>query len=520
MSDPRGPVLTNMSPVEIGARILRDRAAGRTEPGTYWDTPAPPSSVAQMESARADVAGRSIVYDERLGWWEWSRGRGRWVPFEERELLIQAMRYDGMRYGEPKEPKGPFGKPSWATIQMTGRRRDDAVTSAQLMATVPDFFERAPASYALGSRWTAVVAPGQDFWAPPAPDIRCRVGLDYDGPDEIAGTELMEAVWRVLDHPEAEEEERDVHRQQFLEWLGLSLLGIATQYQRGIMLIGTHAGGNGKGWLMDTIASLLPPETVKQMTGTLDLRMDFDRAQLVGRRLMIAREQDAIGTVKVFNGLVAADRMVARFLSRGSRDGFDFTPTAGVIMDFNLPMPKIGAEGLGGVERRWCPLWALNTLTGQMTRADLQRLAREQGAGLALLALQAAEQVIDRGGITPLTPMQQECIRTWLKTADPVALFLDEFVVTDPDGYMLSADAHQRYVKWAEHHRFEKIQSIVGFGRSLSKWLPKLGGRHSTHLEGGRGWKGVTLIQPTRTVRTDEGRIDRGFRTDDIFRST
>ncbi|MBI3206675.1 MAG: hypothetical protein HYZ29_34380 [Myxococcales bacterium] len=210
------------------------------------------------------------------------------------------------------------------------------------------------------------------------------------------------------------------------EYLGVCLLGLATQYQRVIVNVGD--GANGKGVLGAVAEGCMPAGSVCSIAPQ-DVGQEYRRAALAGKLLNIVSElpESDILDSESWKAVVAGDTMTAREIRKAP---FTFRPVAGHIYSANrLPGTTDQTHGFW---RRLLVVTFNRVFSEAEQKARLAEhiLAAERPAIVAWF-LAGAQRVIASGGFT-LPNSATAAKSRWQALADQVRAFAEECLAPLP----------------------------------------------------------------------------------------
>jgi len=491
--------LLDGSPVELACRVIADLAEGVENPRPRWtvDTDYHLTTDQMMQKVTKDYVGKVIVSDPKAGGlFVYDKKKGYWVLQLQSDIAKWILRYNGRSYG--KEKRGKDG-PTFAVTQITGGRQHNILEFIDTIAGVDGFFEEAEPSFHIGKN--TGMPSYAEVWAVPEARLRCRHGRAWTLPGKLAPLDytrfhddhcddLLAMIRKVIAHADADEEEVDQTLALLLEFIGMSLIGAASKWGRGICLKGTFEGGNGKSVILDMIAAMFDPKLSLSVTGSIPLRMDFDRALLAGKRLLTVSELESISDIKATNGLVTGNKMNGRILGSTNRMGFEFSPVLGVIWDCN-DFPKVNPTTLGGLMRRWAIIECSNTMTGDMTEAEIKDLIWRQTPALSCAALEAAALVYTRRKLTPLTERMRAGMDSWIKDSDAIAQWVPAALEEETGAIQVVGRAYEEYVLWCDQNGNTEVDS-----REFSKRVLRYTSRAVYSYKGTGGvrcWKNIRI---------------------------
>lgn len=303
------------------------------------------------------------------------------------------------------------------------------------------------------------------------PDNRLRAYYDFDLKPESTCPKWLEFLDQVF------ECDRDKAQKIAMvqEFIGCTLRGEATLYQRVLMLIGE--GSNGKSVLCDVVSMLF--EQNKCCVPPQQLSNRENRASLVGARLNLVSDMPVKGFKDSdgFKLAVAGDELSARRLFAQETV---FRPTAGHLYSANQ-LPTV-PDLTHGFFRRFLFVTFNRTFheSERRPRLEMLREFREELPGITLWALRGARALAERGGYD-LAPSSVHMSDKWSAENNTVKqFFLDACTLAEPtflpddvgDDWVAARDAYKDYQKWADFNGY-KVCSAKTFTDRLLK-LPSV----------------------------------------------
>lgn len=371
---------------------------------------------------------------------------GVWEAFHERELRAEVAEYHGAVYITQN------GNPG--NVAMTRGRRDAVVSSLLHRRNIMDdeTFRDAPPGVTFENGYLAPTEAGWTLYEP-HPDLRCRVRMDFpwDPDAECPGwLELLASFW------ENHVEEKMALIQEFI---GVSLLGIAPQMQRAVLLYGS--GSNGKSVLMHCVMSLFPQRYLAASTPQ-SWHREYYVAQLMDKLLNAVPEipHDQISDAATFKAVVTGDPVAGR---QPYGMPFYFRPRAGHLFGANrLPSTRDFTEGFW---RRFIVVPMDRRFGAGGSYEALRDRFRGEEPGVVGWALRGAARAVARGGYT-IPGDHDAAFAEWRKDVDSVAAFLDECceVVgedTPKAEWMTVAKAYGEFKTWAFQHGRSQVSSRI-----------------------------------------------------------
>ncbi|MDB4996726.1 MAG: hypothetical protein JWM74_4158 [Myxococcaceae bacterium] len=421
-----------------------------------------------------------VVYDDgTMCTYDGARGLFQHRTACEESRLVQS--FAGMLVGTKEKPK---------VLDLKASDVSGAIRLAHDRVARPGFFSFAPAGLAFADGFVEARDSGITV-RPHSPMNRARYGYPFAFGDASAPTRFL-AFMGDLFAEDADAASKVAFLQEFC---GASLLGIAPKYQRCVVLTGE--GANGKSTFINTISSVMPPGATSAIAPqTWD--NEYRRAMLAGKRLNLVSElpEADILSSEAFKAIVSGDPIVGREIRQSP---FTFTPMAGHLFAANrLPGSTDTSHGFW---RRFVVIAFNRRFEGANANADLaQEIISSERAGIARWMLDGAVRVQRQRAYT-LPASSAEAVATWQRSANPVALFLDECTVAASAGDGTSASqVYGHYRGWCERNGHRAV-STTKFGMrmrelDLSSTHTKSGARYPVLVTGGDGL--VTGYGPTR----------------------
>jgi len=232
------------------------------------------------------------------------------------------------------------------------------------------------------------------------------------------------------------------YRMIFYQWLGATLAGQATKYQRALLLYGRR--GRGKSVLLEIVKSLFPAQAQTGIEPGAGGR--FDAAGLARSQVNVIFDvrQTEHWAEGWFKSAVVGDTVD---IERKGVDRETIKPKAGWIMGTNF-LPDIRDPA---VERRIVLLHCDGQEYGDDNPASDPNLAetirREEGAGIVWRALEhfAAMRQLNRRYSIPA--LAQDLLQE-ARRYDPLISFLEDVLVPDPGRISVTSDqAYEAFVR-------------------------------------------------------------------------
>lgn len=374
----------------------------------------------------AEVAGRLVDLLRRDApcvhvdgcFYRYSHERGIFEPIDRAVLSRSVQGFAGAPVNNGKTPKGT---PKFKPLRVNAGDVSGTTKLAADIATEPEFFEAAPRGVAFSGTFVEVTAEGIAQHEH-SPKHRARYAYPFGFAREAEPAGLLEffgQVWR----DDADREQKIALVQ---EYLGVSLLGLATRYQKAIVLVGD--GANGKGVLGSIIERCMPPGSVVSIAPQ-DMAGEYRRAMLAGKLLNIVSElpEGDILDSESWKAIVAGDTTTGREI-RGAP--FTFKPAAGHIYSANrLPGTSDQSHGF------WRRLIVLGF--GRVFQPHEQNpgladhIVETEARAVVSWALQGAQRVLASGGYT-MPDSSGKALEGWQRAADQVRAFVDDWTTRLP----------------------------------------------------------------------------------------
>ncbi|HVU00380.1 MAG TPA: phage/plasmid primase, P4 family [Polyangiaceae bacterium] len=259
------------------------------------------------------------------------------------------------------------------------------------------------------------------------------------------------------------------------EYVGASMLGIATKYQRAIVLLG--AGANGKGVFTTITEAAMPPGSCCAIPPQ-EWADQYRLAMLAGKRLNVVSElpeADIIGT-DAFKAVVAGDSLTGRHIRQAP---FTFRPVAGHVFAANKLPGTI--DQTHGFWRRFLVLPFERVFReDEQDPALAEKMIRAELPQIASWFLEGGRRVLEQGRYTVPTS-SGAAVEKWKRHADQVRAFVDELAERLPpdapaDAWSRASDVYRRYRGWASENGHRPMASN-SFGERMK--LLGLASRHT-----------------------------------------
>lgn len=415
------------SQTEVAERLLRD---------LQGDSPVP------------------VVYTE---WAFWRYSAGAWGKITTQAAEVAVQSYDGWAIG-----RGPRRE----RLDVSANVAKGVVHCAMQRCHEPEFFASAARGIAFEDVFVALTVEGvTPMPHDPAHRARYPRPFRYDPhapcPRWIRYLDEVFTPTRVdATNDNEDDEEFDDGRERaamLQEFMGACLAGLATRYQRALILYGWK-GNDGKSVLIKVTQSLFPADALAA-AAPKHLSQRFGPADLVGKDLNAVADipGDVLEDTTELMQAVTGDRMRA---DRKNRDSVTFVPKAGHIFSCNkLPGTKNQTDGFW---RRFMVLMMTHAFTKEERDQYLDKKLLAEIPGILAWALAGVPRLLKAGDYT-VPPSTARLMNVWRTESDPVRMFYTECCVAPvtpewdvnehrsevPIRGTTPADLYAAYTEWA-----------------------------------------------------------------------
>lgn len=376
--------------------------------------------------------GAIYCYDESTGVWV---RHSREVA---RDLLVSRYHDDYIRYTNAQGD--PVAKP----VKLSKGALNGAFGLAlgRQMYAVERFFDEPPEGLAFRNGFVAI-RNGVPELLPHHPDHKCLHAVDFEYDPNAGIGEWIGFLRSVFRDDDDREQKIDLLQ----EFIGACLLGIATRYQKCLVLNGE--GANGKSILVETVRSVFASGAVSSVDPSTWDRGEY-LAQLDGTFINLCSELRTRGVIDghEFKQAVAGEPVMARMLYGNP---FQFTPLAGHLFATNdLPSTNDQSHGFW---RRFVVVGFNRQFTLQdpdyREKDDLLEALKAERPGIALWALHGAARLIRRRQYTqPNT--SKELADEWRQETDPVAQFANECLAATNSRTLTNKELYSAFCEWSD----------------------------------------------------------------------
>lgn len=397
-----------------------------------------------IESMTA-MGSRPVVFAEGR-WWYYDENIGCWPEYPEVQIPPLVHELDGLPFVK-ETTKGP-------RVQKLALKSDAIKGTLKVATTLgevarPDFFRDALRGVAFQNGLLVVGDDGELELLEPDPEHRQRFALPFAW-DPNAPAPMFDQSFRDWFQGDEDAKEKS---QLLLEFGGSALLGIATEYQRCVMLYGP--GGTGKSVFLKILMSIFPPESVAAIDPQ-DMSNDYKLALLAGKLLNVGFDiqSKSIEDTAGFKKLVTGDTITARHIYDAP---FSYNPIAGHAFAANeRPRSRDHTNAffdriiLIGFHRdfRNDPLKRIPNLA--------EKIVAQERAGVVARLVRAAQRLIKRGRYD-IPPSSRSLNEQWRHDNDAIQTWLQTNLnkVEYRRGAIANiSELYQAFRFWAQDHGF------------------------------------------------------------------
>ena len=399
----------------------------------------------------------------------YSQSRGIWSKVERGAASRTVQAFAGASVGVEK-PK---------SLRLRASDVHGAMELAEDQASRPGFFDDATPGLAFDNGFVRLEGKAIRFVAH-SPEHAARYAYPFEyasGAECPRWIECLRAAWR-------DDADVDAKIACLQEFAGASLLGLATKYQRAIVLYGV--GANAKSTIAKVIEAAFPPGSTSAVAPQ-SWGNEYRLAHLAGKLLNVVNElpETDILAGETFKTVVTGEKTTAREIRQAP---FDLCARAGQLFAANR-LPSTTDHSHGFWRRPLVLTFSRDFALSEQNANIADEIIAAELAGIVAWMLAGAQRVIEQGRYTePASSVA--AVSDWKRGADPIALFVEERTrKARTDAERTPAKAlFTAYVEWAEANRF-KVMSVTSFGlRMRAIGLP------SEHTRDGKTYS-VTLLR-------------------------
>ena len=405
----------------------------------------------EMEIARVacrqieNESGPPLVLD-RSELWLYRDDAGLWTTFPPEAVRNVVGSFDGALV---QKGTYPDGRPKVSKLRVGHRLRVNVSECVFDLRAHKGFFDTAKDGLTFNNCFVSVSKEGIQT-EPLCHKQRATVGLPFD----YAPRKKPKMFLAALKSCFVGDEDCLGKISLLQQFVGVCLVGAATKYQRGLILLG--AGANGKSTVQLIISALFDHNMISAIAPQ-DMDQEYRRAMLAGSRLNVVNElpEADILVSESVKAMISGDRVVGRHIRQAP---FEFIPKAGHLFAANsLPGVKDMSHGFW---RRWIILEFTRTFLPEDQKKNLARdVIRKELPDIASWAIEGALAVAKQNGYAvPVSSL--DAIGQWRKDADQVASFLENYFMQE--GAELEAKAaklYNSYCAWSMQNGHRQMGS-------------------------------------------------------------
>mgnify|MGYP003131451111 CR=1 FL=1 len=413
------------------------------------------NEIAEVTCSRIENPdGPKLVFD-RSELWQYQEGLGIWEkkPLELVRKVIHTFDGEKIQAGVDRN-----GDPKTTPLKV-GQRLCVNVTSLICDRRYhKGFFDTAKDGLTFANCFVYVNKDGlqiEDI----SPSQRATARLDFDFSYGHVPHKFIDTLKSCF-KDDADADQKVALLQQFI---GLCLLGGATKYQKGLILLG--AGANGKSTVQKIIGALFANNLISAIPPQ-DMSQEYRRAMLADSRLNLVNElpEAEILASESVKAMISGDLMVGRHIRQSP---FEFIPKAGHIFAANA-LPGVRDMSLG-FWRRWLVLTFNRTFKKHEQIPGLaEGIIQSELPAIASWALEGAAHAYANGYTIP--PSSKMAIEKWRSEADQVATFLEYLYEGELEDREPASKIYNDYCLWASNSGHRHMSAV-----KFSKRLHQLG---------------------------------------------
>jgi P4 family phage/plasmid primase-like protien len=363
---------------------------------------------------------------------------GLWLPIPTQEQSTLVQTFAGATVRERRDP-----------LRISAFDVRGATELAYARLAKPGYFAAAPAGFAFANGFVSVSETGAQL-VPHAPDHRARLGFPFDYVRDSTTPMFL----RLLDDLFCNDPDRVDKISLVQEHAGASLIGIATDYQRCLVWLGS--GDEGKSTLAKILSACFPPGTVEAVSPQ-QFDQEYGRALLAGKLLNVVAELPKGNMAsEAFKAIVAGDRITGRPIRQAP---FTYRPRAGHLFLANR-LPG-ASEQPHGFWRRFVVIRFNRCFTGDSARDPriADKILAAERPGIVSWMLEGAVRLLTQNGYTLPASHNIELAR-WRRDPDPVAAFVGDHTSPAPEGRGTRASfLYRSYRTWAKEKGHGAVSS-------------------------------------------------------------
>jgi P4 family phage/plasmid primase-like protien len=380
-----------------------------------------------------------VVYT-RTKLFQYEPGAGVWKELADARVINDVAAYDLTCLERGSRNEHP--------LRITNAKAKGVLELVKRLREVPDFFDSPPRGVAFTNGFVSIdLKTGVLTLKAHDPENRARFAYPFayspDGGRPMRYLRMLYRACRAL----PDRDKADV-MQLLLEHLGASIMGVATRFERAIVLWGD--GGTGNSTIVKIHAACMPPRSVGSTSPSM-FENQFHRAQLEGRLLNVVDDlpKDEMRNAGPWKTIITGGPVEA---AHKNKPPFTFCCIAGQLWACNEPPPVTDAGH--AFRRRTTVLRFTSKLDESEKRRDMAEHVLEEKDIIIHSALRMLSNAISRNALT-IPSHSQEYLDEWVRGSDAKEVFFeDELVLLTPEQrgspelWMSATLIYQRFVRW------------------------------------------------------------------------
>ena len=395
-----------------------------------------------------------MVFDrEKL--WLYKETTGVWDEMKPVRVYNTMARFDGELVVIGRDAQG---NPRTRPLKVSNRLTEDVCKLVWKRRTKTGFFDKSAHGVCFQNGFMKVVDGSiqlEEF----SPEHRALHGLPFvytQGKTPVEFVKMLKGCFK--DDKDANEKVELVR-----QFIGVCLLGLATKYQKGMMLVGD--GANGKSTFQAVVAALFKGEGMVTAVPPQEMEQEYRRAMLSKSLLNVVNElpEADILSSEAVKAMISGDLVVGRYIRQAP---FEFKPRAGHLFSANnLPGVRDMSRGFW---RRWLVVeFNREFKEKEQDRFLAARIIRDELSTIASWAMDGAESVIQSGSYVEVES-SEKAVSSWRMQADQVAMFMEQKTEQAEESDWIPAEkVYVTYCQWAKMNNHYPL-SATKFGRRLT----------------------------------------------------
>lgn len=266
---------------------------------------------------------------------------------------------------------------------------------------------------------------------------------------------------RTLGQLFAPDHDAEDRKKVLQEFAGACLTGVATKYQKFLVLTGKP--GCGKSVIFKVLQSIFPDGSVS-IVAPQDMGIEYRRVAIVGKLLNCRDDinENSISDVGDVKNVVVGGAIQVRDVGEKQ---YDTKPIAGHMYAFNNT-PRFH-DSSGAFTDRIIAIECTRRFrdTPNDNKHLVEEILAEEKDQIIAWALEGAWRLWYQGGYT-IPQSSRDCAERWSSANDPVQKFVDEKIDTRL-GFIRTVEVYEVYVKWAKACGYWKVHDLHTFIRTL-----------------------------------------------------